>query len=116
MERILTDEGLDYRYEIVKLLIEQGKARDFEGIFRYIPKTVVANDIGLKGNAMTHAIRDPARFNCRQLFRMAELFKVSPKIFWDMVYVHWQSEAKKRRKAIYSRKDRLGGSRELRPA
>lgn len=98
MRRLADRSGLDYRYDIVKLFIEQGKVKTLEGVFKYIPKTIVANDIGLRGNAMTTAIRDPTRFTCMQLFRMSQLFDIEPKVFWDMVYTHWmESTAVERR-------------------
>jgi len=38
----------DPRYELVKPMVENGKIEVFTDIFKYIPKTKVATDLGKK--------------------------------------------------------------------
>ncbi|WP_431215069.1 hypothetical protein ACQ86N_10260 [Puia sp. P3] len=44
----------DERYTIVRTMYEAGHVASFNDIFKYIPKTVVANDLGKKWTGSTN--------------------------------------------------------------
>jgi hypothetical protein len=60
----------DHRYAVIKPLYEQGKIRSFLDIFRFVPRTVVAGDLGKK------VARFSAQLNHLENFDLSDLFLI----------------------------------------
>lgn len=63
----------DDRYEIIRAMLDQGKIKTLNDIFKYVPKTVVAKNIGKKVARFTRAMHNPEEFTLQELFRIGEL-------------------------------------------
>lgn len=68
----------DPRYETVELYFKNGRIKEFADIFGLIPKTVVANDMGIKTDVMNACIANPGKFRFTRLLEMAHLIGVPP--------------------------------------
>lgn len=75
----------DYRYEIVQMMIETGRVRCFRDIFKYIPKTRVANDLGMKVDRWNQKADDLAEFGIRELQLIAFFIGVNRRVVIDLV-------------------------------
>lgn len=67
----------DERYEGVKKLIESGHITEFKQIFTYLPKTVMAQDLGTNNNRMTRLIERTELLTLQELSRIGELIDTS---------------------------------------
>ncbi|MDF2190158.1 hypothetical protein [Paraflavitalea sp. CAU 1676] len=67
----------DERYLGVKQLIESGHITEFKQIFTYLPKTVLAGDLGTNNNRMTRLINNVHEFTLEELDRISQLIDVS---------------------------------------
>lgn len=67
----------DERYLGVKQLIESGHITEFKQIFTYLPKTVLAGDLGTNNNRMTRLINNVQEFTLEELDRISQLIDVS---------------------------------------
>lgn len=62
----------DKRYITVKQKLDEGKIRRFKHIFRYIPKRVVAEDMGIDPKTLTRRLRKPAQIEVGQIFNLSQ--------------------------------------------
>ena len=60
----------DHRYAVIRPLYEEGKIKTFMDIFRYVPRTVVAGDLGKK------VARFSAQLNHLENFDLSDLFLI----------------------------------------
>jgi plasmid maintenance system antidote protein VapI len=67
----------DERYIGVKKLIESGHITEFKQIFTYLPKTVMAQDLGTNNNRMTKLIERTQDFTLEELNRIGDLIDIS---------------------------------------
>jgi hypothetical protein len=67
----------DERYIGVKKLIESGHITEFKQIFTYLPKTVMAQDLGTNNNRMTKLIERTELFTLEELNRIGDLIDIS---------------------------------------
>jgi len=70
-------ENRDTRYDIIKPMIADGKVMSFNDIFKYIPKTVVARDLGKKVDRFTELMNKVEDFTLGEMFYMGGLFRLS---------------------------------------
>lgn len=66
----------DERYLGVKQLIESGHITEFKQIFTFLPKTVLAGDLGTNNNRMTRLINNVQEFTLGELDRISQLIDV----------------------------------------
>lgn len=66
----------DIRYEVVKDFIESGRIVTFEGIFKYIPKTVIAAYMDSNSTRYTSIIDNPSILNFAETSAIAQYFCV----------------------------------------
>jgi len=78
----------DKRYETIKYLIASGHIVRFMQIFELdvIPKTIVAQDLGMHHQTFEKLLKDPERFTYKQTFRIASLIEVDAKVVRDLIY------------------------------
>ncbi|HWK08044.1 MAG TPA: hypothetical protein VNS58_30655 [Puia sp.] len=61
----------DPRYDLIKPMIIGGKIKTFNDIFKFIPKTVVATDLGKKVDRFTDLMNRVEGFTLEELFMIA---------------------------------------------
>jgi hypothetical protein len=62
----------DPRYDLIKPMLVDGKVISFKDIFKYIPKTIVANDLGKKVDRFTELMNRVDQFTLEELFMIAK--------------------------------------------
>ena len=67
----------DARYLIIKPMLLDGKIQTFLDIFKFIPPSTVAKDLGKRGPRFTELINGLEGFTLQELFRLARLFKLT---------------------------------------
>ncbi len=63
----------DRRYELIRTMFNDGKIQTLNDIFEFIPKTVVATDLGKKVDRFTALISKVEKFTVEDLFRIGKL-------------------------------------------
>ena len=58
----------DDRYELIRPMLNDGKILSFNDIFKFIPKTVVATDLGKKVDRFTELMKRVEKFTLEELF------------------------------------------------
>ena len=91
---ILSKMEKDIRYESVKVMIETGRIREFQQIFSYLPKSILAHDLGTNNNRMTRLINHVEQFSLEELFRISHLLDVSYKTILTLVHNQYFGEQK----------------------
>jgi len=85
----------DYRYNVVRILFEQGEIKTFAQIFDYIPKTVVGSELRTNNNRITLLIKDPLRFKLVELIKIANIIGIDPDVLVMMALQGAQNKKKK---------------------
>jgi hypothetical protein len=67
----------DSRYDLIKPMLSEGKIVSFTDIFKYIPKTIVANDLGKKVDRFTVMMNQVEKFTLEELFRIAAFCRLT---------------------------------------
>jgi len=67
----------DERYNGIKSMVADGTISYFTDIFKYIPKTIVAKDLGKKVDRFTESMNQVKLFSVGDLFAIAELCKIT---------------------------------------
>ena len=75
----------DSRYDLIEPMMSQGKIVSFTDVFKYIKKTVVAIDLGKKVDRFTVMMHDPTKFSVGDIYRMSDLFRISPKQLFELI-------------------------------
>ena len=75
----------DDRYNLIKPMIESDRVRTFGDIFKYIPKTVVAKDLGMNVSRFSDLIKNLDKFRLEDLFHLAELCGLDPRDLFGLV-------------------------------
>ncbi|HEY4337559.1 MAG TPA: hypothetical protein VGM89_16720 [Puia sp.] len=76
----------DPRYDLIKPMLSQGQIESFADIFKYIKKTVVANDMGKKVDRFTIMMAHPKKFSVGDVYEMADLFSIDVLKMFDLIY------------------------------
>ncbi|GGB19272.1 hypothetical protein [Puia dinghuensis] len=78
----------DERYKNVKNLIEAGKITAFRQIFtsKALPKTVLAQDLGMHHQTFNKLLKTPQRFTYENAFHIASLLEIDKKAVVDLIY------------------------------
>jgi len=67
----------DERYNLIKLLHADGQIEILNDIFKYVPKTVVATDLGKKVTDFNVLLARPDNFELREIYRIGNLCGLS---------------------------------------
>jgi hypothetical protein len=76
----------DSRYDLIKPMLSQGQIETFADIFKYIKKTVVANDMGKKVDRFTIMMAHPKKFSVGDVYEMADLFSLEVPLMFELIY------------------------------
>jgi hypothetical protein len=82
----------DHRYDYIKIMISQGKITGFNDIFKYIPKTVVANDVGKKVDRFTDLMNRVEKFTLEELFIIAKYCEITESEMFDLVLADYRKK------------------------
>lgn len=88
-------EKRDSRYELIRPMFNGGKIKTLTDIFKFIPKTVVAGDLGKKVDRFTALINKVERFTLEELFRIADLCDLERSQILQLVMEDYTSQKRK---------------------
>src|ERR1700684_3688191 len=80
----------DHRYDLIKPMIESGKILSFNDIFKYIPKTVVAKDLGKKVDRFNTLMSRVEEFMLSDLFIIAGFFEIDEDDILRLVMIDYK--------------------------
>jgi hypothetical protein len=75
----------DPRYDLIKPMLSQGQIESFTDIFKYIKKTVVANDLGKKVDRFTIMMEQPKKLSVADVYELAELFSLDAEQMFQLI-------------------------------
>ena len=70
-------EQQDHRYPTIKPMLDQGRIKKLTDIFTYIPKTVLAQDIGKNLKRLNDLLERLENFTVKDLFVIGNLCSLS---------------------------------------
>mgnify|MGYP003578630125 CR=1 FL=1 len=89
----------DIRYESVKVMIESGRIHEFQQIFNFLPKSIMAHDLGTNNNRMTRLINHVEQFTLEELFRISHLLDINYKTVLTLIHNQYFGEKKTNRRS-----------------
>ena len=75
----------DPRYSLIKPMVDAGKIEVFTDIFKYIPKTKVATDLGKKVDRFNELMNNVEDFNLKDLFLIAKFCEMTERDILELV-------------------------------
>jgi hypothetical protein len=72
-----TDQQKAYKYGAIRPMFEERTIRTLEDIFKYIPKSTVAEEIGRKGATLDRYIKNVDNFPIEDIRSIGRLFELS---------------------------------------
>jgi hypothetical protein len=79
------DNKFDARVQALKATIESGQLKTFQHIFQIAGKTAVRNQLGLNYTTFSRKVSDPRLFTVQELFNLANLFKIDPRLLFEQI-------------------------------
>ena len=76
----------DKRYKVIKRLIVAGDVTSFAQILEFVPKTIIAQDLGMHHQTFEKHIKDPEKFSFKLAFWIASLIEMEEKVIVDLIY------------------------------
>lgn len=67
----------DDRYNLIKPMIDNGDIVTFNDIFKYIPKTIVAKDLGKKVDRFSELMKKVEGFTLGELYTIGKFCRIS---------------------------------------
>jgi hypothetical protein len=80
------------KIEIARQLIEGSNIKTFGDIFKYLPRTAVASQMGINYGRFLTLIRDPRRLRYSETYALAKILGVKPARLSEMI--HYQIDDK----------------------
>lgn len=75
----------DSRYSLIKPMVDAGRIQIFTDIFKYIPKTKVATDLGKKVDRFNELMNNVEEFNLKDLFLIAKFCEMTEREITELV-------------------------------
>jgi hypothetical protein len=75
----------DKRYKAVQKLIESGEIVDFDDVFQYIPRSIVAEDMGFNYRTLVGKISSPLRFTAGEIVQLANLIEIDAGVLFNAI-------------------------------
>jgi hypothetical protein len=75
----------DKRHKTVKILIEGGHVNEFREIFEHIPKTTVADELGIHFNRFNNFIGKPGEMKVSDLFLLSSYFEIEGQKMFELI-------------------------------
>lgn len=76
----------DKRHKTVKILIETGNVTTFADMFEHIPKTTVADELGIHFNRMARMINNVNEIKINDVFLFSGYFEIDAKVLFELIY------------------------------
>lgn len=76
----------DKRHKTVKILIGTKDIATFADIFEHIPKTTVADELGIHFNRITRMIANVNDIKVNDIFLFSGYFEIDAKVLFDLIY------------------------------
>ncbi|HZE84061.1 MAG TPA: hypothetical protein VE035_07115 [Puia sp.] len=92
----------DSRYDLIKPMIATGKIVVFNDIFKYIPKTIVATDLGKKVDRFTILMNKVEGFTYAETFMIGKFCELSEAEMNKLVMADYMKNKNKITKPIKS--------------
>ena len=78
-------------------MLEKGNVQSFNDIFKYIPKTVVAINMGKKVDRFTEIMNRVEKFKLEEVFAVAKLCEVDDSEMLQLVYKEYIKQKRKKK-------------------
>ena len=78
-------------------MLEKGNIQSFNDIFKYIPKTVVAINMGKKVDRFTDMMNRVEKFKLEEVFAVAKLCEIDDADMIKLVYQEYVKQKKKKK-------------------
>lgn len=88
-------ENRDPRYDLIKPMVVGGKIISFNDIFKYIPKTIVANDLGKKVDRFNELMNRIEEFTLGELFIIAKFCDIDEGQMLDLAKTEYLNKKSK---------------------
>jgi len=75
----------DARYNTINVMLKAGGVKNFAYIFKFLPKTVVAKDMGITVPRCTTVINRPDELTLAEIRKLAQLFDYDFKKFLNLI-------------------------------
>jgi len=75
----------DHRYSLIKPMVDAGKIVVFNDIFKFIPKTRVATDLGKKVDRFNELMTNVEDFILKDLFLIAKFCEMTEREMLELV-------------------------------
>lgn len=90
----------DERYSMVAMLIRAGGIGTLEKLFKLLPKTTMAKDMGINVNRLTNCLLNPYHFTLKDITSMAGLLGIDRRILMNMFMDHLEMREKEWKKYL----------------
>jgi hypothetical protein len=92
----------DSRYNLIKPMIADGKIGTFNDIFEYIPKTIIATDLGKKVDRFNKLMNKVEGFTLEEIYRIGSFCDLGERQMYELVeaeYFKSKSKIKRTKKS-----------------
>jgi hypothetical protein len=87
----------DPRYSAIKPLISAGGITSFRDIFKFLPKSIIARDLGMNNVRFTKLMNNVDDFMIRDILRLAEFFEIDALTMYSLINQQYiEDKAKKK--------------------
>ena len=87
----------DRRFDLISTMFKDGKIRTFNDIFEFVPKTVVATNMGKKVDRFTEMMNKVEKFKLEELFAIAKLCELDEHTILDLAHKEYTTQKKKKK-------------------
>ena len=89
----------DQRYEFARMQIELGKITEFNQIFKFVPKTVVAGDLGIARVSFNKRLNKVEKFTFEDVIAIGRFLGLEDMMpSYKMVHLQYIAQKKKKKK------------------
>ncbi len=87
----------DSRYKSVKALIENGTITHFNQMFEFIPKSIVAADMGKQNIRFTRLMGHVEKFTLEDIYTLAKFLEVQDNTVYELAYKEYLHQKGKKK-------------------
>lgn len=77
------------RYDVIRTMFDQGEIRSLIDIFRFVPKTVVAGDLGKKVARFNTIFKRPGDLTLEDMYRLGHLCGLSERQIYELFETYY---------------------------
>jgi len=89
------ETGKDTRYDLIKVLVEDGKIECFTDIFKFVPKTTVARDIEMGSSTWNRSMNGLVNIPLQKFFAIARLCDITERQIMELIINEYEKRRKK---------------------